>query len=53
MITIKIVTIVHQEEDLGIYGDWNESTLGGSLCTNHWASRPYWGIVEYKNISNA
>lgn len=40
IIIIMIIDAYYPED---VYGHRNGSILGGSLCTNHWASRPYWG----------
>ena len=40
IIIIMIIDAYYPED---VYGHRNGSILGGCLCTNHWASRPYWG----------
>ena len=46
--------MVIYKKDLDVYGHLNGSTLGGSLGTNNWASKPHGvsltGEVEYESI---
>ena len=42
--------VIHQGEDLYVHWVWNGSTLGGSLLSNYWISRPDWRYDEYKGL---